>query len=550
MRHFHPSPEEQVLAEGPCALRIGPMSLAGHVALTTRRVCFKPSPFSQRLGVEEWSVEIPSIQSAHLVGPQDALSILDTEQRPLLVGLGARIVHERLAPLLTEDKEFAYAPGERVLLHAAATVELSDLLHAVGEVTVTTRRVRFRPNQMDRMLWPRTRFDHDNEQITGFEVAGVRPGVEVRTAVRRTRFVGDVVPALYAALQCNAEVQAGLVPDDAAEPEAWPAMLCRGPVTHPGGLVHSATRLAFVATGLLDSLVGTPSVTEFPLTSITSVSRRGQLDPRIEIRAGDQGMTVSCDDADDCFAQLVTWLVDGAPGPVRLGDGPAANAVEGEIEKILDPWRARFELPAAPRLFTPAVCTTANTAAGPGWLLASGDALTWLPSRAPGTAPAPVTMPFVGARWVWDDDPDEVRVDVDGVPYRWRARSQRTFRLAVFNEVQRARKIRAPAVPGDAEAGNRRDSFRAEVLEQGQPPMRLSMAQGALEVLDAVIVDVSLGGCAARLASDLDLGSALKVELTDGQTVHSARAIVVNKQRACSSNLPPRASTRRSARSG
>ncbi len=522
-----PGTEERLLAEGPCAVRIGPMNFSGHVVLTTRRVVFQPTPFSRRIGVEPWSIEIASIRSAHLVGAEGALSICGAERQPSLVGLGARIVHERLAPLLTDAEEVTYAAGERVLLHAAATVELNDLLHAVGEVTVTTRRIRFRPNQMDRMLWPRIPFEHQNDQITSFELSGIRPGIEVRTATHQARFVGDVLPALYAALQYNAELRAG--PADAANHDVavWPGVLLRGPVTHPGGLLHTSTRLAFVATGLLDSLAGAQSLTEVSLPAITSLVLRGQLDRRLDVHATSVGMTVACDDLDECFDRLVTWLANGAPGPVWLGDG-APTAVLGEIEDVLGPWRSQVRLPAVPRRFTPAVCLTGSLIATPGLLVVTEHDLIWLPGRTPGAGSSPLVLPLARARFVWDDDPDEVRVDVEGAPHRWVTRTQRQFRSALFTDVQRARGgVVLPPSP-DAEAGNRRDSFRVEVLDQRQPPISIFLdVDGMLRPLDLRIADLSLGGCGLRLAHPVEVGSLIRVELTEGAHMHPARGRVV-----------------------
>lgn len=106
-----PNLKERPLAEGPCAVMIGPMSLSGYITLTTRRVYFEPTPFSRRVGVEPWSVEIASIRAAYLVGTESRLTIECQDRPPALVGLGARIVHERLTPLLTDDT-LTYQQGD------------------------------------------------------------------------------------------------------------------------------------------------------------------------------------------------------------------------------------------------------------------------------------------------------------------------------------------------------------------------------------------------------------------------------------------------------
>ena len=239
-------------------------------------------------------------------------------------------------------------------------------------------------------------------------------------------------------------------------------------------------------------------------------------------------MTVACDDLDECFDRLVEWLAKGTPGPVWLGDG-APTAVQGEIDDLLGPWRSQVRLPAMPRRFTPAVCLTGSVVATPGWLLVTAEALIWLPRPTPEVGSSALTLSLAGARFVWDDDPDEVRVDIEGAPHRFVTRSQRQFRLALFADVQRVRGGIAALVSEDAEAGNRRDSFRVEVLEQRQPPISILLeAEGTLRAVDLRISDLSLGGCGIRLAVDVAIGSLVRVELAEGTLVHDARGRLVN----------------------
>jgi hypothetical protein len=278
----------------------------------------------------------------------------------------------------------------------------------------------------------------------------------------------------------------------------------------------------------LDSLVGTQCLTEVSLPAITSLVLRGQFDRSLDINAAGGGMTVACDNLDACFDRLVAWLVKGAPGPVWLGDG-APTAIPDEVDDVLGPWRSQVGLPAMPRRFTPAVCLTGSLVATPGWLVVTDDDLIWLPGRTPEAGASPLSLPLARARFVWDDDPDEVRVDVEGTPHRWVTRTQRQFRLALFTDVQRARG--GTVVPGseDAEAGNRRDSFRVEVLEQRQPPISILFgSEGAPRRLDCRISDLSLGGCCLRLALPMEVGSALRVELAEGSHVHRAGGRLVN----------------------
>ncbi len=522
-----PISDDLPLAEGPCAVVIGPMSFSGHITLTTRRVSFKPTSFSARIGVEPWAVEIASIRSAHLGGAESSLSLVCAQTLPRVVGLGARIVHERLSALLTDGGDLTYHPGERVLLHASASVEWNDLMSAVGEVTVTTRRIRFRPNRMDRLLWPDTAFETDHERVTHFSVGGVRPGLEVRTPTDRRRFIGDVIPALYAALRSNAEVRGGEVHPDCASFAVWPAALCSGPVMHQGALLHTATRLAFVATGLLDSLVGVQGVTEFPVGTITALALRGQFDHRLVVSSHSGQMTIAGEQLKDRYADLLPWLAAGGAGPVWVGDGPPPEDVAAEIEAVLGPWRAFHRLSERVRLFTPGVAVVGNVATT-GWLLVTTGSVVWLPGLlTPDTAP--VLIPLTAGPWRWDDDPDELRAEVGKTSHRWLTKARRAFRVALFQDLARTTGRAAHDQGAAAELGNRRDSFRVEVPDDWQSAITVwGTRDGKLHSLDCRIVDLSLGGIGIALGDQLPAGASLRVDLVDGRRTLSVDAKVTN----------------------
>ncbi len=287
-------------------------------------------------------------------------------------------------------------------------------------------------------------------------------------------------------------------------------------------------RLAFVATGVLDALVGVPTVTEVSADAVTGVSLVGVFGGRIQIQSSNTRLTIACDSAADRFGSLLIWLATSAPGPVWLAGTPSECARE-ELFGALGAWASVPGIPREPELATPAVGVSASNEATNGWLLVTTRALIWLPSRSPAPGAHPVVLPIDTQAWVWDDDPDEVRVDLDASPYRWVTKGRRAFRAAFLRHAQQA-KTRPEAV--DDGLGNRRDSYRVEVLEQAQPPILARLLiDGKLQPLDCAITDLSLGGCGLRLHTELPAGTTLYIDVTESGRVRSANGRVINCRR-------------------
>ncbi len=424
------------------------------------------------------------------------------------------------------------SPADPVLLQGSATVEVNDLLAAVGELTITTQRIRFRPNRVENLVGLAAAFDDPVDAISGFEITGARHRLEVRSASRTVRFMGDVVPGVYGALQALAEVASGEVKAEHLGFRLVPASLCRGPVMHPGALVFTGTRLAFVATGFLDSLVGVHALTEIPVGAITNLTLSGRLDPRIEVGTVGARLIFACADAANQYERAVAWLAEHLPGPMVLGGAAATGPVATELDRVIGPYRGLGALAEAPLMFTPAVALSANSPATPGWLFVGAESMVWLPGPTPSVARPPVSLPLGRERWIWGEPAAEIRADREGIPYRWVTRLGVPFRQALFEQVERIRKRIALAWASSgtgviADGQNRRDSYRVQVMEQGQPAIGIWVAtEGEFRQLSCKIIELSLGGCSIRTAAQLPLDLLARVDLAESGRVCSVRARV------------------------
>lgn len=511
---------------------IGPLSFPGHVTLTARAVRFEPTAFNRKMGVDAWSMDVPALTQVRLTDGTLHLDAASGQRR--LIGLGARIVYERLSAL--KGGGGAFASDERVLLHTLASVEVNDLLSAVGELTVTTRRIRFQPNRMDRMIWPNLAFEDTVDHIKGFAFTGVRLRLEVEVGARVLRVIGDAVPGLYGAVQGLSEVRAGSVSVEALEVVTTPASLWRGPVAHPGVLVQSGSRLAFVATGLLDSLVGMHALTDVSADSVQVLTLTGIVDQRIDIVAGPVRMVLSCSDIRARYDAMVAWLARHVSGPILMPDAPDRAAVLARVEAAIAPWRDAHSVPDGILQFSPAVGLSEGGPATPGWLLLVDDTLVWLPSRVPEARRVPVSLPLARERWIWGDDSEDIRADRDGRPYRWIVQAGVPFRSALFEQVERIKKKIALAWASSgtgviSDGQNRRDSYRVRVEEDNPAPFTVySAARGGFVEVECKVVEVSLGGCSVRTTAEIPVGTLLRVDLAEGTKVHTVRATIAHRR--------------------
>ena len=515
----------------------GRLGMTGHITLTAKRVSFEPTSFSRTLGSDSWTMDVASLHRADLV--LETLVLEGDSGQRRVTGLGAVIVQERLAALRNDVEQAGYQADERVLVHALASVQVNDLLHAVGVLTLTTRRIRFQPNRIDRGFWPALAFEEKTKDIESFAFTGLRLGLEVRTASRTARFLGAAVPALYAGLQCLSEAAAGPPSLKDIDFDLWPAALCRGPVMHPGVLLRTATRLLFLATGLVDSMLGLQRLSNFPIESITSVTVRRRLEPRIDVNVGESRATFAVAEGKQCHERLVAWLLSTAPGPMLVTDAydrknrPEALA---QVTAHLDPWRAVHTLPEGPLLFSPAVGLSEDSQATVGCLLVVEDAMLWLPGRTPDPRRPPILLPLSHEQWVWPDALNEVATDRSGQRYRWIIKGDEPFCRGLLDQVRRIKEQIAlnwvpPESPAVTTGFNRRDSFRVQVLENCPPPLTVHLpVLDTFQAIDCTFVEVSLGGCAIRTSTMLGIGTRVRIDLTEPERVRTVTAVVEHER--------------------
>ncbi len=540
---------EQVLAEGECTKAIGPLTVRGKILLTSQRVYFEPSALNRIMGAQAWVLDLDALVSVCFDEKNARLVLEDNATVQRLSGFGARVVYEVLAPLRAAEGT-STGVHERVLLLADAEIEATDLLSAVGEVTVTTRRLRFRLRRLERAIWPGLELDVPLEDVRSFRVHGIRRRLEVQCGERTVRFSGPVVPALYGALRASAELAAGTVTADGLEHEVWPTELYRDPLSYPGALVRTGTALTYISTGTLDALIGLEQVLEMPLNAIERIAIRGRIDRRLEITTSETRSSFAIGDLRTRYESLIAWMADYAKGPVCLG-GESSEVDRNAIAAILAPWHPTSPIPATPLLFCPAVRISERAGAEPGWLIIDSAQFIWLPGAGPGVGASAFRVPLDEPTFFLVSAPaNELHLQTaGGALHRWRLASETSaasasagepeaggvapiFRralkghLAEIDTPSEERGMKFVAAP-DAGA-SRRKTFRVSVAPGHVSDLYFWIRiDDVLERMDCELADWSLSGCAVRVASRVPRTAQIRVDLRVGTEIHPLQAEIV-----------------------
>ena len=410
---------------------------------------------------------------------------------------------------------------------------MNDFPSATGDLLITDRRIGFRPVRGGILSGVSIVHELPTSDISGFGINGPRKRLEVRSPALTMRFLGDAVPAVYGALQVLTEVAANPAGPADFTIALAPAALCRGPVTHPGSLVYTPAQLTFVATGFLETFVGAHPLTEIPIGDIRTITLTGKLTPRLEVATATARVVFACSDVSGEYERAVSWLAANLPGPVLANAAEFTPALAAEIDAVLASSRGVGALAETPIMFTPAVGLSANSPATPGWLFIGAESMVWLPgpSASAGARP-PVSLPLGRERWIWNEAKSDISADREGIPYRWVTKLGAPFRAALFEQVERIRKRIALAWASSgtgvvADGQNRRDSYRVQVMEQGQPNISIWLAgESVFRQLNCTLVELSLGGCSIRSANAIGLDVLARVDLAERGRHSSARARV------------------------
>lgn len=523
---------EEILVRCRALYAPGLLARAGEVTVTSRRVVFRPNRLEAIAGTEEWTVRIEELEDVTTMGLDRALVLHTTDTRYRLLGSETALLRSRLTALLASlgrapRPQTDFLSTERVLLHGAVDLRKRGPLAVRGRISLTTEKLIFKANQVDRVFFGYVHLDIPLSTIQSVEYAPLR---RVTTLVARAgtwHFGGHLSAALHALLlACLDEVRTC---GSAMAVDSVECLHLRGALPSPGILVTTSRGLRFSPTGRLNNVLGAVDELDLPFAHLRRVAVASEANDSIEI-VGDEGsFTFGLPDAGTTFQHLVSRLltVPHADEPVLTADTALLTAEDtAALLGAWLEWLPREHL-AEPRLACPVAIEEGPLAMARGWLVLTGTAAIVLPSLVPGEREPvvfdeelllePRPSDTLSGRLVLAVSAEETTLLPRGghalCEQFWSLRPER-------EEASRSRRLnrrfsRDPNLPRE-----RRDSFRVVPPEPLAAAYRLELAlvpdSGALEE-PTWIRDLSTSGVGLFMDTRMPKGSVIAVVFSPDQ---------------------------------
>ena len=452
----------------------GPLGFRGVLSLTSARLVFTPTSRLDRLvGADDLEIDLDDVEKASFGGLNSFLSVVVSGEDTTFGGKGARLVFERLEPiLLNEEGEFT--ANERVLIHGEVDVYLKGNLATKCELRLTDHRFRLKGSGgLESLIFSSIDVLEDLSALHHVGLVGIQQRLSVAIGDEELTLGGRLVPELYAKLSA-------FVADDAEEEDAddtsttgavlesWTGTNHRGPLAVQGLFVASTQCLSFSPTGALDSLVGVEA-TELPLGSLARLAVRGWPERRLVLSTQDREHIFGMSEPLERFSSLADLMLrmDVAP---PFADGRTGGEVD---EESAIAWCAEhgFELGGKAehvRFVEWGLMWVDDTIVRPGWLVLTTHRVGFvaLGEAKKGDPPTAFDIPHVLRL---DPDgalPDHVRFQVEDMVVRFSLRGELDSVVEFW--------ARCEAPMGEADSGE----FRG-----GQPLSKIMGQAHFLEVM-------------------------------------------------------------------
>jgi c-di-GMP-binding flagellar brake protein YcgR len=417
-----------VLSADSCLFHKGAVAHPGLLELGEDVLTFTPTRMLDRLaGAQDLEIPVSAITELAAGGIHHNMDVTVGKQTLRFSGKGALRVHARLVALLAEGEELPegeeplFEPGERVILQGPADLYVNDLVAVRGEITLSDVRFRFMPGVgLERLLWRSAQIDVPIGDVDDWSISGLRRLFECQINDRRVRVGGALAPTLFrhfSSMHQDTESPDGV--GGSAIIEQWKVQLRRGPLAHPGEMDVTPDRLRFRPTGLLDAVVGV-SAFDLELDQVTTLTRRGWAETKIEIRSGHKVHTFSIPEHEARFEGLMELIRDRHYRRISVLSPGDPSAYRG----CLDAWSERIRYDDSEQVV---VSTVGVLNKGPneyrfGWLILTRSRLLFLPLGGPASKQTHLDLPL-GQIVRLDGGPrtpdDQIYLSADEVAYRF-----------------------------------------------------------------------------------------------------------------------------------
>ena len=364
----------------------GPLAYSGVLTLTDQRMLFRPTGRLDRMiGVRAFTVSTTEISNTRLKGLERNLFVTVGDEEYRFAGEGARRVHLRLESLLNPHGEQSlFDPTERVLVQGAASIYPNGLISTRGEITLTDRRIRFRPGRgLETFIWRFNALDEPLSWVRTIRYSTIQRLLLIEGESGSFHFGGPLVPKLHSSLRAMGVSEAstqilrkterlkGLV--------AWEAQYIRKLIHHPGLLVAGPRNLSFTPRGRLDSMVGARNIT-IPLANLTRIEVSGLVDKNLILESAVTTWAFALENPEARLKILPPLMTQALIEDLEEGGGGALG-----FDALMEVWKDRLELdPAEPLLLTgPVLYWEKENAAVRGAVGITTKTVVFLPAAPP-----------------------------------------------------------------------------------------------------------------------------------------------------------------------
>ena len=417
--------------------------------------------------------------------------------------------------------------AEDVLLNCGIQLHGYNLITISGELTITTERLFFTPNTVERLLWSKKQahVEITLAHLSSIKIVGLRRRLELKTKDDTWLFAGSNVPEIYGALKAIEDCIHVKIPLNQLVHTQWNVRMFQGAVAYPGRLIITVRRISFEATGLFDAIAGFRETTHIPLVNIDQIQiRRLGLERCLEILCGGQVYQFQVSNIEDRYDELMRIYQNNLKHLAFTQRGRKATRLEAPEKDILELfsfWQSYLGDTTTEdiRLFISALHVDNKNGTHRGWLSIVAEYLIWFQGTKEALFKDPIIIPL------WEFERAELQDRVNSAEIRgvWNGETLRFLPLAAeegvtlfWNAYIKTLGIelnhRANAFwgLGGVNEDNRRATFRAKMLpnaiqmlheppdeEEDEPlPFELDASFGAPpKFLECILFDLSMGGC-------------------------------------------------------
>lgn len=532
--------EEELLGKGECSMMIGPLSVIGELTLTSQRVHFEPNRLNKLVGIKPLTLRTGDIDKVEVVGIDRVITIATGDKTTKFMGKWAKAVHDRLQGQLSgtvdhRDTLDGFALDERYIVQATLDYSATAVVMVGGDVTVTTRHLRFTPSTLEKLMWRNLRVEVAIEAVEDLKLTGPRR-LQFRVGEDIHRFAGAAATRVYAAIWAAQEQVASERPSRDFVFEVAGASMQRGVLTHPGLLIQTYTGLTFLLGGSLDALVGIPAISNYLWADLSHM----ELMPggKIMLARGAEQVSfaiANLPDYETGFLRGYSQVEGPAAQVLGLSEDPIVREEDREAAaeiaaQLVATWGAR--LPDLSNqtlaLWGPGLRVSRKVGCRRGNVGVFDEYVLWIPEGGIATGLNPIVLPIAQLQRIalQDKSVPDLRLRVGGGELHLMPPTQQRFTEPFWDLVgDRAAEItlrqrdarEAPSQSPDV--WNRRNTYRVGLPVRHHVPLEIRIV-GTEEAtpLSGRMTNLSLGGIGFASATSLPVGTDLLVSMPQGES--------------------------------